>query len=178
MLPLNSAPAPQIAPDLPCAAHGPVLSLNPGGFDDWTGLLDLMRDAFSDTIGRVDPPSTVFRSTLADLARRAETEDLLIARDARGLAGCLFLRHDWDELFLGRFAIARPHRGSGLARRMITRALSRALTTGKTRLVLETRVTLRDNQQRFRALGFSITGGRAHAGYTGVTTLRMVRPIG
>lgn len=154
-------------------APQPEIVISPEGFDEWEALLDLLRQAFAHTIGRVEPPSTVYSCTAADLARRADREHLMIARSSAQLAGCLFLKEAKDELFLGRFAVRAEHKGGGLARRMIERASTLARQCCKTRLVLETRTTLVENQAKFRALGFEITGGRAHAGYHGITTYRM-----
>ena len=165
----KSLPLPGLPDALP-----PEIVINPKEFDDWEALLDLMRLAFAHTIGRVDPPSTVYSCTAADLARRAEREHLMIARSSAQLAGCLFLKETEDELFLGRFAICAEHKGGGLARRMIESANTLARQYCKSRLALETRSTLVENQAKFRALGFEITGGRAHAGYHGITTYRMV----
>ena len=155
----------------------PALTLNPAGFEDWSGLLQLMRQAFAHTIGKVDPPSTVYSLTPEDLASRAEREHLLLATDQDQLVGCLFLGERPGELFLGRFALHADYQGSGLARRMVEMAAELARHGGRARLALETRTTLLGNQARFRTLGFEITGGRAHAGHHGITTYRMARRL-
>lgn len=177
---LTTSPANSPAPDAAdgFARNAPRITLNPEGFEDWPALLDLLRHAFSHTIGKVDPPSTVYGCSAVDLALRARNEHLMIATQGDKLAGCLFLKDTGDALFLGRFAIHNDHRGRCLARRMIGRAVLWARRHGKSRLVLETRTTLLENQAKFRALGFEITGGRAHAGYHGITTYRMARRVG
>lgn len=180
MLQSNTSPAGSPAaatPDAPSVYALPEIALNPDGFGDWTGLLGLLRHAFAHTVGKVDPPSTVYSCTAADLARRAEFEHLMIARDRARLAGCLFLKEAKDALFLGRFAIRAEHKGSGLARGMIEQASALARQRGKSCLVLETRTALKENQAKFRAMGFEITGGRAHAGYRGITTYRMAHRL-
>ncbi|WP_152615693.1 GNAT family N-acetyltransferase [Leisingera sp. ANG-M1] len=178
MLLLNTNPAGPAAPEIfaPCPAR-PVITLNPDGFDDWPCLLGLLRHAFAHTVGKVDPPSTVYACTAADLAQRAKREHLMVAADGIRLAGCLFLKETGHELFLGRFAIRNEYKGGGLARRMIRHAAELARQRGKSTLVLETRTALTGNQAKFRALGFQITGGRAHAGYQGITTFRMARRV-
>ena len=158
-------------------ARGQVkLVKNASGFDNWTGLLQLLRSEFSYTQGVVFPPSTVFDMTETDLQRRAEVENLLLGLVGERLVACLFFKELPDRLFLGRFAIASPYRGQGLARRMIgiTEAHAKALNVST--LELETRVKLTVNQAKFRALGFKICGGRAHEGcdYRTTLTLRKV----
>ncbi|WP_052248897.1 GNAT family N-acetyltransferase [Leisingera sp. ANG-Vp] len=177
---MNTSPADTPAPAAAEALaddKGVKITLNPENFDDWPGLLGLLRHAFARTVGRVDPPSTVYCCTAADLAQRAASEHLMIAIEGNRLAGCLFLKEQENALFLGRFAIQSDYMGGGLARRMISCAATLARQRGKSHLVLETRTALVENQAKFRALGFEITGGRAHPGYHGITTFRMARRL-
>ena len=154
-----------------------AIVLNDGCFCDWSALLLMMRSAFKQNLGQIDPPSTVFDCTERDLADRAEHERLLVAYRGAELVGCLFMRPRLDELFLGRFAISPDLQGTGLARRMIRHAEACALGYGLHCLALETRVELRLNQLKFQNFGFVITGGRAHAGYDRTTTLRMEKRV-
>lgn len=156
---------------------GVQLVLNPAGFGDWRGLLDFLINEFSHTKGRVFPPSTVYQMTPEDVASRAAREDLLLAWSGNALAGCLFLKEDQDALFLGRFAIAARYRGSGLARKMLQLAEVRARDKNLSRLKLETRVALTENQEKFRRLGFEITGCRCHEGFDTPTTFVMTKAL-
>lgn len=151
--------------------------LDPVGFDDWQGLLTLLKREFAHTIGKVDPPSTVYQTSPQDLQLRAAQSHLLLAYDGTRLIGCLFLDPRPHTLFLGRFAVDQTARGSGLARRMIEQAELLARQYGLATLSLETRTALEENQVKFKSLGFRITGGRAHDGYDEITTLRMTMPV-
>lgn len=146
-------------------------------YSDWCGLLDLMRSAFVRNTENIDPPSTVFDSTVADLRARAKHEHLLLVYEGHDLVGCLFMRVDGQELFLGRFAIRPDMQGMGLARRMIARAEQVAIQSNLSALALETRVELLGNQKKFATLGFEIVGGRAHSGFDRITTLKMRKAI-
>ncbi|MES0827050.1 GNAT family N-acetyltransferase [Ruegeria sp. SCP11] len=146
-------------------------------FNDWNGLLDLMRKTFSQNIGRIDPPSTVFECTTQDLQNRSHQELLLLVYNDLDLVGCLFMRPGEEDLFLGRFAIVPQMQGMGLARRMIAKAEQVANQSGLRVLALETRIELLTNQRKFKALGFEIVSGRAHTGFDRITTLRMQKRI-
>jgi GNAT superfamily N-acetyltransferase len=150
-----------------------TLELNPAGFHDWAGLLDFLKVAFAHTKGRVSPPSTVYQMTAEGIAIRAAQEDLLLAFCGHALSGSLFLKEEVDALFLGRFAIASDHQGTGLARRMVEVAEARAREKKRSFLKLETRVALKENQEKFLRLGFEIAGSRCHPGYSEPTTLIM-----
>ncbi|SLN73384.1 Acetyltransferase (GNAT) family protein [Falsiruegeria litorea R37] len=159
------------------SSGGITLGLAPNTFSDWSGLMRVMRAAFAQNVGRIDPPSTVFSSSEQDLQDSAKRESLLLVYRGPSLIGCLFLRSTQDELFLRRFGILPAEQGAGLARRVLVAAEELARQKGLHRLALETRVELRSNQAKFQALGFQITGGRAHEGYDRVTTLRMEKDL-
>ena len=149
------------------------LVLNPRHFNDWSGLLKLLRSEFAYTQGLVFPPSTVFNTSKGDLRRRAQTENLILGFTQDQLVASLFFANHHDRMFLGRFAISQPYRGNGLARRMLSIVEETAKVNGLSVLELETRVNLKVNQAKFTALGFRICGGRAHRGYDHKTTLIM-----
>jgi len=149
------------------------LQVNPLGFKDWARLLRFLQTEFAYTRGLVDPPSTVFQMTEADLRSRAETENLLLGHVDGNLVAYLFLWNLPEKLFLGRFAIAQACRGGGLARKIVTTTEAHARNTGRSMLELETRVNLTANQAKFNALGFKMCGSRAHEGYKCQTTCVM-----
>ncbi|WP_299949905.1 GNAT family N-acetyltransferase [uncultured Ruegeria sp.] len=146
-------------------------------FEDWSGLLALMRRAFSLHIGKVDPPNTALDCTEQDLVTKARQEALLLAFSGSKLVGCMFMRKLHSALILSRFSILPEMHGSGLARLMMAKAERYAMANCLHELALETRVELRSNQDKFGALGFKIVGGRAHKGFCKVTTLKMTKVL-
>jgi hypothetical protein len=62
----------------------------PADFDDWDGLLALLRDAFATMGGRIDPPLSLHGFDAAKLVAKAEEEELVLAFADGTLAGCLF----------------------------------------------------------------------------------------
>lgn len=158
-------------------ANNVDLLIDPPEFADWGRLLTLLREAFADVIGRIDPPSTVYDLTTDQLRDKASKHSLLLAVDGNDPVACLYLRSAGKALFVERFAIRRTHRGSGLARRMIERANLEAQYRGHAFLALETRVALIENQSKFASFGFEIVGGRTHPGHAETTTYRMQRRV-
>ena len=71
----------------------------------------------------------------------------------------------------------RGRRGTGLARRMIDHAMTRARALGRVAVILETRVELTENHATFVALGFRETGRKAHAGYDRPTSIGFRRDL-
>src|SRR3546814_1579053 len=81
----------------------------PADFDDWTGLLALLRESFAYMEGRIDPLSSLHRLDASKLAVKAMEEELVLAYVDGALAGCLFAAPRGDALYLGKIAV-RPGR--------------------------------------------------------------------
>jgi GNAT superfamily N-acetyltransferase len=136
-------------------------------------VLALIRDAFADMEGRIDPPSSMHRLTAQALADPG-VEVWAIGHPP---VACIVLTPKPGVLYLGKLAVARGHRGRGLARALIGHAETRARALRLPLLELQTRVELTENQRVFKALGFAETGRTAHEGYARPTSITFRRPV-
>lgn len=148
-----------------------------GPAEDFGPVLALIRDSFAFMDGRIDPPSSMHRLTEAVLAEQARAAELWVAEENGGPVACVVLTPRDDDLYLGKLAVAAPHRGKGLARQLVDHAVNRARALGKTAVVLQTRVELTENHAAFEAMGFRKTGETAHAGFTRPTSLTYRREV-
>ena len=136
-------------------------------------LLALIREAFADMDGRIDPPSSMHRLTEAEIALQAsEGEVWVIGREA-----CVFFTRKPQALYIGKLAVRRAARRQGYARALIATAESRARGLGLPALELQARVELTENHATFRALGFTQVGATAHPGYDRPTSLTFKRAL-
>ncbi|AWD22397.1 GNAT family N-acetyltransferase [Fuscovulum blasticum] len=142
---------------------------------DWSALLTLIQTEFAFMEGRIDPPSSMHRLTAAAIAEQAAQAEVW-AIGTPPIA-CVFLTAKPGALYIGKLAVAAPHRGQGLARHLIDLAERRARALGLPALELQTRVELVENQATFRALGFVETGRTAHTGYAQPTSVTFRRPL-
>jgi GNAT superfamily N-acetyltransferase len=138
----------------------------PEGFDDWAGLLALLREAFASMDGRIDPPSSLHGFDAAKLAAKAAEEELVLAFQDGALAGCLFAAERGDALYLGKIAVRPGLQGRGIAKRMFALAEASARARGFKALELQARIELTENHRTFTALGFEKVGEGSHPGYT------------
>jgi predicted N-acetyltransferase YhbS len=146
--------------------------------DDALGaVLALIRTTFAYMEGRIDPPSSMHRLTLDELARQAETAEVWIAEEDDRVVACVVLTPHSDALYLGKLAVAVSHRGRGLARRLVALAEERARALHLTAVELQSRVELTENHSAFSALGFRMTAETTHPGYDRPTSLTFVKPI-
>lgn len=134
-------------------------------------VLSLIQSTFAYMEGRVDPPSSMKRLTLSDIATQCETGEVWVI--GTPLAACVFLKTKGGRLYLGKLAVDPGVRGSGLARRLIELAEERARAQGFQELELEVRIELTENHQAFGALGFHKVSEGAHDGYDRPTFITM-----
>lgn len=149
----------------------------PEGFDDWDGLLALLRESFAYMDGRIDPPSSLHAFDAATLKAKAAEEELILTLLDGALVGCLFAAAKGDALYLGKIAVQPGLRGKGIARRMFEVAEATARAQGLKALELQTRIELTANHRTFEALGFVKTGEGRHPGYTRSTDVNFRKAL-
>lgn len=132
-------------------------------------VLDLIRNAFAGMEGRIDPPSSVHRLTVQDIAEQARDAEVWVSGTPP--IACIFLTPRPDHLYLGKLAVAPGHQGQGLARKLIALAAERARALHLPALQLSTRVELIENHAAFQAMGFRKVGESAHPGHDRATSL-------
>lgn len=156
---------------------GNVITINPTGFSDWLALMRLLRQSFAYMDGVIDPPSSLQRLSLKRLKQKAAGEDLYIVERDHVPVACLFGCRKGDWYYVGKLAVDRAQRRSGLARALIDAAMQHAQDTGLKGVALQTRVELRNNHRSFRAMGFRLVGASAHPGYDRATSLTFRKPV-
>ncbi|MEM8730539.1 MAG: GNAT family N-acetyltransferase [Pseudomonadota bacterium] len=138
-------------------------------------VLALIRVSFAYMDGRIDPPSSVHRLSLERLRDTARDSEIW-AMGGPPVA-CVILTGRPDALYLGKLAVAQAARGTGLARRLVALAETRARALGLARLELETRIELVENQATFARLGFQDVARTAHPGYDRPTSVTMRKTL-
>jgi predicted N-acetyltransferase YhbS len=136
---------------------------------DWASILRLITTAFAGMEGRIDPPSSMHRLTVEDVARQAVEGEVWVIGDPA--FACVFLTPRPGALYLGKIAVASAHRNQGHARALIRVAAARARARGLSVIELQSRVELVENHAAFAALGFQQVAMTAHPGYDSPTSI-------
>jgi GNAT superfamily N-acetyltransferase len=147
------------------------------GYPRWPAVLHLIHDAFAFMEGRIDPPSSAHRLTVAEMSVQAASGAVWVVEDGGTPIACLFAKPKGDALYLGKLAVAQSHRRHGLARRLIAEAEAEARARNLPRLELETRIELTENHAAFARLGFVKIAEAAHPGYDRPTSVTMRRSL-
>jgi len=145
------------------------------GDDDFREVLALIRATFAYMEGRIDPPSSMQRLTVADLARAAAEGEVWVSGDP--VLGCVVLTPSADALYLGKLAVADAARGTGLGRTLVARAEASALARGLPAVQLQCRVELTELHGFYRALGYAEAGRSAHPGFDRPTSVTFRKPV-
>ena len=156
---------------------GCTVEKSPPDFEDFTAIHALLTDAFRFMEGRINPPSSLKELSAQGLRQKAQTEDFfLIRHDAVPLA-CVFGVPMGEVYYIGKLAVAAPHRGRGFAGALIDAAAQQARSVGCAALELQTRIELTENHAAFARMGFVQTDASAHPGYSRPTSLTFRRAV-
>lgn len=138
-------------------------------------ILALIRTCFAPMEGRIDPPSSMLRMTLADL-RQAAVHSEIWSLDTPALA-CMILTPHPQALYLGKLAVHPDVRRRGHARHLLTLAGHRARARGLPVIELQSRVELVENHALFAASGFTKVARTAHPGFARPTSITFRKTI-
>ena len=152
--------------------------IEPGGaFSRFDELLQLIRAAFGEQEGRLDPPSSAFRESVESLRAKLREQHLVVAIDDNKIVGCVFAEPRPEDLYISKLATHPNVRGRGLGSSLIDRIIDIAGKAGFEGLSLEVRIALKGNQRLFAAAGFMVVDARSHPGYDKPTFYEMRRAV-
>ena len=140
-------------------------------------VLRLIQTSFAYMTGRIDPPSSMHQLTVSALAQMAKDSSVLALGDP--VAACLVAKPLPHALYLGKIAIASDLRGRGVLRALLGRSEELARSLSLSRLELQVRIELVENQKIFGNCGFFETARNAHPGYdraTEITMQKLLKP--
>jgi len=140
-------------------------------------VLRLIQTSFAYMTGRIDPPSSMHQLTVSALAQMAKDSSVLALGDP--VAACLVAKPLPHALYLGKIAIASDLRGRGVLRALLGSSEELARSLSLSRLELQVRIELVENQKIFGKCGFVKTARNAHPGYhraTEITMQKLLKP--
>jgi GNAT superfamily N-acetyltransferase len=153
-------------------------------------LLAIVREAFADHRGVIDPPSSAERKTAQVMRAEMRTGVTFVVEfDAplqaaatdqhasRELVACVLAHTDGDALHWQRLSVRHQHRGRGLASRLMDAVEQHALALGHNKTTLEVRVALQHQRAIYAARGYVEYGHGTHAGFSEPTYLLMEKNL-
>jgi predicted N-acetyltransferase YhbS len=150
-------------------------TLRPHTDTDVPALLAVIRAAFAQYRGRIDPPSSAEHKTVEIVRAELAQADAVVAEADGRIVGCVFYRpvtNDWGtSMYIDRLAVHPDARGQGLADRLLAEAERATRARGLAAMMLSVRIPLTELHAFYRKRGFEAVGTTTHAGYAQPTSM-------
>ncbi len=143
---------------------------------DTETIAAVIRAAFEEYRGRLDPPSGALAETAETVREKLRAAQAVLAFAGGVPVGCVFFRPEEGRLYLFRLAVLPGHRGRGLGRALLAHVEDRARALGLPRVRLGVRAALARQIAFYEGLGYRRVGDGTHPGYAGPTYLLLERP--
>ena len=154
-----------------------TVSIRSAGPDEAALLLDLMRRAFSEYRGVLQPVSSVFVETETVIAGKLAEGGGFVAEESGRPVGCVIAEAKGAKGYLGRLAVLPEARRTGVARSLMMAGEGFVRARGLTRAAINVRIALTGNIALFEALGYRETQRLAHPGWAQPTYLVMEKSL-
>jgi GNAT superfamily N-acetyltransferase len=142
------------------------------------GLLQsILRRAFSEYEGRLDPPSGVHSETVDSIRDKLGEGGALICEFGGVVAGCIFYAPKAGYLYVGRLAVLPEYRRHGIGDLLMQAAERRAAELGLSHVRLGVRTVLDKLRAYYAARGYIPIAFRSHDGYTEPTYVEMEKAL-
>lgn len=148
-----------------------LCTIRPATIDDAETLAALIRAAFGEYDGVLDPPSGAFKETTEKLRADLEHEQAVLALVDGEPVGCALHHVVGDHMYFGRLSVLPAYRKHGIGAALIAQVEAEARRLGLPKMRLGVRVALPHLRARYERLGYRVCEERMHAGYTVPTYL-------
>jgi ribosomal protein S18 acetylase RimI-like enzyme len=160
---------------------------------DSSQLAGVIRDAFEEQRGLLDPPAGAFSETAASLQARLENSSGLLAEIRGSPVACIFYRPEsgpesapvpgsepgagHGHVFLSRLAVLPEFRRLGIGRCLLAQAEQLATQNGYNLVRLGVRAESSANREYYQRLGYRVIEEHSHEGYTKITVYILEKEI-
>jgi len=150
-----------------------LITLREAGPDDAQVLLHLMRAAFEEYEGVLDPPSGAHQETIDTVGRRLARGAAVLASVEDEPVGFAFYELDEGLLYFGRLSVLPQWRSKGIGGALLDYVERHARETGAAGVRLGVRMQLPHLIARYERRGYRTTKHMTHTGYAQPTFIYM-----
>jgi len=141
--------------------------------DDIPTLVALIRTAFEEYRGRLQPPSGAHRETAESIGNYLQQGYAVLALLNDEVVGCVCYHQESEHVYLGRLSVLPSFRQYGVGRALMAYVEQQAQALGVSRIQLGVRTALPHLQAYYERLGYRVVRSEAHEGYTEPTYVVM-----
>jgi predicted N-acetyltransferase YhbS len=145
--------------------------------NDIPTLVALIRTAFEEYRGRLQPPSGAHRETAESLGNYLQQGFAVLALLDDEIVGCVCYHQESEHVYLGRLSVLPSYRQYGVGRALMAYVEQQAQAMGVSRVQLGVRVALPHLQAYYERLGYRVVHAEAHEGYTEPTYVVMEKQV-
>ncbi|MBI1257916.1 MAG: GNAT family N-acetyltransferase [Chloroflexi bacterium] len=135
-----------------------MIEITPATPDDAPQVYQIMRAAFAEYIGVLNPPSGVDLETVEDVRRAIEEGGAVLAWfEDKAVGSARYVFHDEGRTcYVGRVSVLPEARGKGIASAMVSYIESVARDHGDKSMEIIVRLILENNVHLYQHLGYHI----------------------
>jgi len=159
------------------SAASPVTIL-PATAENAPGLAALIRAAFEEYRGKLDPPSGGLTETPEGLIRDMAKGGALVAWNGSEPAGCVLYCAEPDHLYWYRLAVSPALRRQGIARALVQAVEDLARARGYQQARVSVRLVHAGTRAFYASLGYGFLSLGAHPGSSQPTYATLAKALG
>jgi ribosomal protein S18 acetylase RimI-like enzyme len=128
-------------------------------------IVNLIRQAFEEYRGRLDPPSGAHEETEERVRLKMASSQVVVVLAGDVPVACVFYERESDYLHFHRLSVLPAYRRRGVGRLLIDYVENRARALGLTGVRLGVRLALERLRSYYDRLGYRFREYRTHSGY-------------
>lgn len=132
---------------------------------DIPGLTTLIRKAFAEYEGKLDPPSSAKHESEQRVKAELNEGGALVYEQAGEIVGCVFYNLYEEHIYLRRLSVAPEHRRQGIASALLEAGEEFGRSQKLPEARLSVRIVLKDNIDFYQRRGYRHFSYGTHAGY-------------
>lgn len=140
-------------------------------------MLSVIKEAFVQYHGRIDPPSSAEHKTNEIMTAELARADALVVEADGQVVGCVLFRPRDGGIYFERLSVLPAYRNRGLGHLMLDEIERRALLAGETMLWFSVRLELTELQEFYKKVGYEFQEFGAHTGYDRPTYIKMSKHL-
>ncbi|WP_127532223.1 GNAT family N-acetyltransferase [Paenibacillus kobensis] len=133
------------------------LVIEEAAFEHWPIVHRIMREAFEEYRGVLNPPSGALRESMEDTVMKLKGRGgaVLAWLDGEPVGSAQFYREE-EYMYIGRISVSVHARGRGIGKQIIAYLERLTVQRGAQETRLEVRLSIPDNIRLYERLGYSI----------------------
>ena len=134
--------------------------------EDAETVVSLIRSAFAEYLGVLDPPSSAHKRTVESIRKDLTEAHGVVATFEGQDAGCVLFRRNEDHIYLGPLAVLPAFRKQRIGSALMTFAENFAATSDTPRVRLGTRLCLPHLIRFYESRGYRVIEMLTHEGFS------------